>query len=107
MINKYILTFENKSLLYFLIIFVSIFVVLLSTPKDTYAGCTYYCGGACTQNWPFQSPDQCIDESYMGCNGGLEWMLPNGQLMYLDSFICRNGVPVHQHLEDQYLKAPR
>ena len=45
------------------------FLFLTSNSTKTYAGCTYQCASPCSQNWPFKPPDQCVDESYKGCQG--------------------------------------
>ena len=58
-----------RIIIYILLLFVS-YLFFGASSNKTYAGCTYYCASSCSQNWPFQWPDQCTDESYMGCDGG-------------------------------------
>jgi len=48
-------------------------------PTDSSASqerCVDRCTGPCTQNWPFQPPDQCTNDAYKGCTG---WVSGGGE----------------------------
>ena len=57
-------------------------------PTDSSASeqnCVDRCTGPCTQNWPFQPPDQCTDDAYKGCTG---WVAGGGEF---------NGCCTYEH----------
>lgn len=79
----------SKRYLLLKIFFFSLLLVsslLFFNHERIYAGCTpsCTCTGPCTQNWPFNPPNQCTHDSYMGCDGG-GW---NGCCTFSCSTVC-------------------